>query len=192
MLQRLRRLFIYVIVTGVLFVAFVGLLVPIIFFQMFEGNKLLNGIFIAMPIVFSVAFVVFLAYYINQRSLINTLQLENQNILGKKSTFNNLYSFQKKSIIASKFRQKQAQHIVAFSFSNLVVAQNVNRNEEIFDLNNFIVSYFEKLPKELNMNPHDFIFGFTRGAFLIYTFKQNEQSLSHICDALSAAIYDYA
>ena len=192
MLQRLRRLFIYVIVTGVLFVAFVGLLVPIIFFQMFEGNKLLNGIFIAMPIVFSVAFVVFLAYYINQRSLINTLQLENQNILGKKSTFNNLYSFQKKCIVASKFRQKQAQHIVAFSFSNLVVAQNVNRNEEIFDLNNFIVSYFEKLPKELNMNPHDFIFGFTRGAFLIYTFKQNEQSLSHICDALSAAIYDYA
>ena len=162
MLQRLRRLFIYVIVTGVLFVAFVGLLVPIIFFQMFEGNKLLNGIFIAMPIVFSVAFVVFLAYYINQRSLINTLQLENQNILGKKSTFNNLYSFQKKCIIASKFRQKQAQHIVAFSFSNLVVAQNVNRNDEIFDLNNFIVSYFEKLPKELNMNPHDFIFGFTR------------------------------
>ena len=192
MSPRIKRLFIYVIVTGAIFTILLLFLVPVVFAQLFKGDKLLNGIFIALPIAFAILFVFILSYYINQQSMVNTIQLENQNVLGKKSTFNNLYSFQKKCYVAARFRSKQAQHIIAFSFSNLVVAQNVNRNEEIFALNSFIVDYLDKLPKELNMNLRDFIFGFSRGAFLIYTFKQNEQTISQFCDALSKAVYDYA
>ena len=192
MTKRNRRLLIHVLVIGFLATLLIIFLVPVNFGQLFKGNLVLNGIFIALPIVFSIAFVFFFTYFLNQASLTRTLQIENENVLGRKSTFNNLYSFQKKVEYAARFRKKQSQHIVAFSFTNIVVSQNVNRLDEIFGVNGFIVDYLEKLPKELKMSPRDFVFAFSRGAFLVYTFKLTEQSINLMCETLSKAIYEYA
>ena len=192
MTKRSKRLLVFVLIIGFIATMLVIFLVPVNFGQLFKGNVVLNGIFIGLPIVFSILFVFMFTYFLSQESMIRTIQIENQNVLGRKSTFNNLYAFQKKVYKAARLRKRQAQHIIAFSFSNIVVSQNVNRNEEIFGVNGFIVDYLETLPKELKMNPRDFIFAFSRGAFLIYTFKQNEQTLNLICETLTKAIYDYA
>ena len=193
MVKRSKRLLVHVIIIGFIFTMLLLFLVPVNFGQLFNGDQVLNIIFIILPIIFAIIFVFALTYYISQESMLRSLLLENQNVLGRKSTFNNLYAFQKKVYFARRFRNRQAQHIVAFSFSNLVVSQNVNRNEEIFGVNGFIVDYLEKeLTKELKINQRDFIFGFTRGAFLIYSFKQSEQMVNMICETLSKAIYEYA
>ena len=194
MTKRSKTLLTFVIIVGALFTLFLVFLVPVNYGNLFKGDSILNGLFIALPILFAVLFVILLTYFINQESLIRTIQLENQNVLGKKSEFNNLYAFQKEVFRAGRFRsKKQSKHIIAFSFSNIVISQNVNRNEEIFGVNGFIVDYLQNsLVKELKMNPRDFVFAFNRGAFLIYTFKQNEQTINLICDTLSKAIYEYA
>ena len=134
-----RKLQILVIVTGFLFTFFLVFLVPVNFGQLFKGNLLLNGIFIAIPIIFAILFIIALTYAVNRVSLIKTIELENENVLGRKSSFNNLYAFQKRAYALSKFRSRQSQHIIAFTFSNLAVSQNLNRNEEIFGINTFIL-----------------------------------------------------
>ena len=186
-----KGLAIFVFVLGFLFTFFLVFLIPVNFGQLFQGNHVVNGIFIAIPIIFAVLFVIFLTYYVNKVSLTRTIELENENTLGRKSEFNNLYVFQKKVYLMARFRKKQAQHVISFTFSNLAISQNVNRNEEVFDVNSFIVDYLPQLAKDVNANPRDFIFGYSSGTFLIYTFKQNEQSISHICEVLAKKIYDF-
>ena len=180
-----------VIIFGFLFTFFIVFLIPVNFGQLFKGNLLLNGVFIAIPIVLAVVFVVVLTYYVNRVSLLKTIELENENVLGRKSDFNNLYVFQKRVFILARFRKKQPQHVIAFTFSTLAVSQNVNRNEEVFEVNSFIVDYLPQLAKDLQMSPRDFVFGYSSGTFLIYTFKQNEQSISLICETIAKKIYDF-
>ena len=180
-----------VIIFGFLFTFFIVFLIPVNFGQLFKGNLLLNGVFIAIPIVLAVVFVIALTYYVNRVSLLKTIELENENVLGRKSEFNNLYVFQKKVFILARFRKKQPQHVIAFTFSTLAVSQNVNRNEEVFEVNSFIVDYLPQLAKDLQMSPRDFVFGYSSGTFLIYTFKQNEQSISLICETIAKKIYDF-
>ena len=134
-----------VIIFGFLFTFFIVFLIPVNFGQLFKGNLLLNGVFIAIPIVLAVVFVVVLTYYVNRVSLLKTIELENENVLGRKSDFNNLYVFQKRVFILARFRKKQPQHVIAFTFSTLAVSQNVNRNEEVFEVNSFIVDYLPQL-----------------------------------------------
>ena len=189
--MRNKRLAVFVFIAGFLFTFFLVFLVPVNFGQLFKGDLLLNGIFIAIPIVLAVTFVILLTYYVNRVSLLKTIELENENVLGRKSEFNNLYVFQKRVYLLSRFRKRQSQHVISFTFSNLAVSQNVNRNEEVFGVNDFIVDYLPQLAKELDMNPRDFIFGFSNGTFLVYTFKQNEQTISTICETLASKIYEY-
>ena len=180
-----------VIIFGFLFTFFLVFLIPVNFGQLFKGNLALNGLFIAIPIAFAIAFVISLTYFVNRISLIKTIELENENVLGKKSEFNNLYVFQKKVFVLARFRKKQPQHVIAFTFSTLAVSQNVNRNEEVFSVNSFIVDYLPQLAKDLQMKERDFIFGYSSGTFLIYTFKQNEQSINRICETIAKKIYDF-
>ena len=191
-MQKNKKLMVFVIILAFLFTFFLVFLIPVNFGQLFKGNLLLNGIFIAIPIILAITFVFFLTYYVNKTSLTNTIELENENVLGKKSDFNNLYVFQKRVMLFMKYRKKASQHVISFTFSNLAVSQNVNRNEEVFNVNSFIVDYLPQLPKDLNLNPRDFIFGYSHGTFLIYTFRQNEQSLNTICETIAKKIYDYA
>ena len=188
-----KKALILVIIIGFIFSMLLLFLVPVNFGQLFKDNLLVQSIFILLPIAFGILFVFSLVHFISQESLLKTIQNENQNNLGRKSTFNNLYAFQKKVERATRFRRKQSRHVIAFSLSNIVVSQNVNRNEEIFGVNGFIVDYLtDNLAKELNLNPRDIISAFNRGAFLIYAFRQNEQSINLICETLSKAIYEYA
>lgn len=187
-----KLLQIFVVITGVLFAFFLVFLIPVNYGRLFKGDVVLNGLFIAIPIVFAALFIILLTYTINRISLIKTIELENENVLGKKSSFNNLYAFQKRIFALSRFRRRQSQHIIAFTFSNLSVSQNLNRNQEIFGVNSFIVDCLENFAKDVGINEHDLIYAFSHGTFLVYTFKQTEQSLNMICETLSRKIYEYA
>ena len=181
-----------VITSGFFFTFFLIFLIPVNFGQLFQGNFLLNSIFIGIPIILSVVFVILLSYYVNRMSLMKTLRLENENIFGSQIDFNNSYAFQKRAFILGKRYKRQQQYLVAFSFSNLAVSQNVNRSEEVFAINSYIADLLPVLPKELEMNPRRFVFGYNNGTFLIFAYKQSEQSISQVCEVLAKHIYDYA
>ena len=187
-----KKLAILTIISAALFVFFLVFLVPVTIGHLFKENFWLNSLFILIPILLAALFIFLLTHYINLVSLNKTIQLENENQLGKKSSFYNLYYFQKVVYNHSKFHGKHKQHVIALTFSNLAVSQNVNRNQEIFGINGFIADYLGQLAKDLNLNPRDLVYGFDHGIFLIYTFKQNEQSLNMICETLSRKIYEYA
>ena len=174
------------------FVAVILLLVIFTVNNFFDGRALLEAILIGVLVIFAALLAISLFFYFNQYAVIKTLQVENAYVLGKKSDFNNLYAFQKRVIQISRFKKKATHHVVAFTFSNLIVAQNVNRNIEIFTLNSHIVETLETLYKKVNGRRHDFVFAFSRGVFYMYTFKQNEQSLKQIIDLISQDIYEFA
>ena len=174
------------------FVAVILLLVIFTVNNFFDGRALLEAILIGVLVIFAALLAISLFFYFNQYAVIKTLQVENAYVLGKKSDFNNLYAFQKRVIQLSRFKKKATHHVVAFTFSNLIVAQNVNRNIEIFTLNSHIVETLETLYKKVNGRRHDFVFAFSRGVFYMYTFKQNEQSLKQIIDLISQDIYEFA
>ena len=190
--MREKKLAIITIIVGVLLAVFMLFLVPVTFAQLFKGNRLLNSIFILIPILLAALFIFLLSYYINKASLRKTIELENENQLGRKCGLYNLYVLQKEAYRRARFRGKQKQHVIAFTFSNLAVSQNVNRNEEIFGINGFIYDCLTSFAKDNNMSPHDFVYAFDHGSFLVYTFKQNEGSLNAICEKLTQKIYEYA
>ena len=188
-----RRNTIFVIAATVIFVAIVALLIIFSVIGLFDKNTLLEALLVASLVLGSALLAIALFLFLNQYALIKTLQVENAYVLGKKSDFNNLYGFQRKINVVSRFRKKQSRHIIAFTVSNLIVAQNVNRNVEIFALNSHIVDFLEQsLYQKMNGKPRDFVSAFSRGAFLLYTFNQNEQSIKQILDLLSAEIYEFA
>ena len=187
-----KRNSIFVIIASVAFLANIILLIVLTATEFFVNKQFLEAVFVGLLVILAAILAVALLLFFNQYSLVKTLQVENAYVLGKKSDFNNLYVFQKKVIVASRFKGKQSKHVIAFTFSNLVVSQNFNRNIEIFSLNEHIINYLPNLYKQVNGRASDFVFAYSRGAFLIYTFRQNEVSLKKLVEILSAEIYDYA
>ena len=188
-----KRNTIFVIGASVIFVTIIILLVAFTLSGVFDNNALLEALLIAALVLAAALLAVTLFLFLNQYALIKTLQVENAYIFGKKSDFDNLYGFERKVALAIRFRKKQNRHIISFTVSNLVVAQNVNRNVEIFELNSHIADFLQDtLYKKFNAKEKDFLSAFSRGAFLLYTFNQNEQSIKEIIDTISQEIYEFA
>ena len=187
-----RLLATLIIIGAILFLAFI-FLGFVQLGRIFGDNLLLPNIFNGATFGLVVVFITLLYFYINSYSTIKTLQNDNEYNLGVRSAFNNLYTFQKRveTLMSINRRSKTGQHIIAFTFSSLAVAQNVNRNQEIYVLNRFIADFLEDAPKKFNAKKKDFAYAFSRGSFLIYTSKDNEQSIQANCELLSRAIYDF-
>lgn len=187
-----KRNSVFVIVSGTVFLA---LMVIIIVFDtngFFTSHQITESLFIVALVVIGAIFAVILSMYLTQLASLKSLQLENEYLLGKRSTFNNITMFQNKASIVSKSRKKQSRHVVAFSISNNVISQNINRNAEILKLNDHLVNFLPTLNKRLKLGEDDLIFAFSRGSFLIYAFKQNEVSLKNIINIITEEIYDFA
>ena len=182
----------FVILASVLFLAVIIVLIVFTATKFLEDKFFLHAILIGLLVIFAAMLAVSLFLFLNQYALLKTLQVENSYSLGQKSIFNNLYIFQKRVLAANSLKRRQKKHIIAFTISNLVVSQNFNRNMEIFSLNGHIVTYLNDLYKAVNCRQSDFIFGYNRGTFLIYAFRQNEVSLKKIVETISAEIYDFA
>ncbi len=185
---------IVVIATGVLFVILLTFLAIGQFSPLFNNLQLLGNIIISLAIIFAVLFAIALSLYINSQSLVKTLQSENEYGLGVKSTFYNLYAFQRQLKMIINLRQKgqHNEHIIAFTFSSSIVSQNVNRNHEIYTLNSHIAAYLDDLYLHANMKKRDLISAFSRGTFLIAVFRQNEQVIRELCELISKEIYAFA
>ena len=187
-----KRNTVFVILAGLLFLADIIVLIVFTAINFFDDNAFLEAALIGLLVVAAGLLATALFLFLNQFVLLKTLQIENAYVLGQKSIFNNIYMFQKRVLTASHFRKKQTRHIIAFTISNFVISQNINRNMEIFALNGHMVNYLNNLYKQLDARQSDFIFAYSRGTFLIYTFKQNEQSIKKIVEIISAEIYDFA
>ena len=181
-----------VISAAALFLADVIILIVFTIINFFDGRAFLEAALIGLLVLIAGFLAASLFLFFNQFALLKTLQVENAYVLGQKSDFNNIYIFQKRVITASNLRRRAKRHIIAFTISNLVVSQNFNRNLEIFSLNGHIVNYLKDLYKQVGARQGDFIFAYSRGAFLVYCFRQNEVSLKKIVEVISAEIYDFA
>ena len=187
-----KRILALVIAASAIFFADIILLIVFTAIKFFDDKAFLESFLIGLLVLSAALLAISLFVFFSQFVLIKTLQIENAYVIGRKSDFNNLYSFQKRILYISRFKGKQVRHVIAFTVSNLIVSQNVNRNNEILALNGHVIDYLNELPKKLNAKPTDFVFAYSRGAFLIYVFKQNELSLKHIAELLSAEIYEFA
>ena len=193
-MKRKSLSFVLTIIAGSIGMGFVVALIIMQLTGFLDEHDLMRAIFVGAVVVLVALFAIALFSYFSQRALVKSLQIENEYILGKKSVFNNLYAFQKIADAVSKFafKRKYSQHIVAFTISNLNIAQNVNRNIEIFALNSYLVDVLDNLYKELKANKRNYIFAFSRGSFLVYALRQTEQSLQQLTEYLSKEIYDFA
>ena len=178
--------------------ALFGLVLVFLAIYQFSGlivkYPVLSYIIIPLSIIFAILFAVTLAWFFSQRSLFKTLQMENEYYFGVRSAFNNLYVFQKRLEFLTDIHKKKnhSEHIIGFTFSSLIISQNINRNNEIYSMNHHIANFLEQLPSKINCKKRDFVFAFSRGAFLICIFRQNEQSIQKICELISKDIYEYA
>ena len=178
--------------------------VVITFMLVFLGFALIGGIFgddTVLPnilngvtfVLVAIFFIVF-SFFINTRFTLVSIENDNEYNLGERSTFNNLFAFQRNVQMRFSFNKrfsKNKQHIVAFTFSSSSVTQNVNRNKEIYSLNSHIANFLEEIPSKLGLKKNNFVFAFSRGSFLIYMVKQNEQVIQTICDMLIKDIYEF-
>ena len=188
-----RKYLILLITAGSLFLTTVIVLIVFGAVNLPEEYGFIEAIVIVLSLFLAALSAIALFNFLSHRVLMKSLEIENEAIIGKKSTFNNAFIFQKKAVTAFNRRSHQKQHLIAFTFSNLIVSQNVNRNVEIFHLNSHIVDYLEgEFIKAMNAHPSDFIFGYSRGNFLIYAFKQNEQTIQKMADLISEELYKYA
>ena len=189
-----RRSLVAVIIIGSLFILSLVFVAIGQFSGLFANESFLASLGISLAIVFAVAFTVILSWFINRISQLKTLEMENEYALGVRSAFNNLYVFQKRLEVLTTLhkKKKHTEHIIAFTFSSLIVSQNVNRNNEIYVLNNHIASFLDSLYEKVNSKKRDFVFAFSRGVFLICTFKQNEPSIQQMCEIISKEIYEFA
>ena len=187
-----KRNTVFVLLTSIGFAVVVALVVIFAATKFFDGRFFLEVIFIALLVILAVLFAISLLLFFNQYTIIKTLQIENAYVLGKRSDFNNIFAFQRKVLAVSKFKRKGNHYVVVFTFSNLVVTQNVNRNNEILTLNSHIVDVLTNLEVHFKARRNTFIPAFSRGSFLLYAFDQNEQSLKQIIDYINEDIYAFA
>ena len=182
------------IVIGVLLLVALIFLTIGQFSGLFVNVPLLEHISIAASLILAILFAIILARFVNQQSLFKTLQMENEYNFGVRTTFNNLFAFQKRVEFLTELhkRRRRTEHVIAFTFSSLVISQNTNRNNEIYSINHHIADFLEDLPNKLNCKKRDFVFAFSRGAFLICVFKQNEQTIQKMCELISEEIYAFA
>ena len=188
-----RKRLIAVIISGILLLltfTFVGF---IEFGHIFGDNALLSNLFIGLAFVLTALFALSLFFFVSNRSIVRTLRAENEYNLGVRNEFNNIYSFQRRLAAISRFRKakKKPHYIVAFTFSSLAVSQNVNRNKEIYEMNSHIAKFLEQLPTLIGSKKRDFIYGFSRGSFLIHCFEKNENAVQNMCEVLSREIYRF-
>ena len=188
-----KRLLAFLIIFGSLLVLDLIFLSIIEFAHIFGDNQLVDFIVTVFAFVFLVLFVTALYLFINNRSVIRTLQNDNEYNLGKRSAFYNAYAFQKRveNVLRLQKNSKIERHIVVFTFSSFAVAQNVNRNSEIYAINNYIASYLESLDEKLNMKKRNLVYAFSRGSFLLYIAGKSDQELQNICESLSKDIYNF-
>ena len=193
-MKTIKRGFVGLVITGVVFALALIFLAVGQFSGLFDKVVFLDHISISFALLTAVAFAISLAWYVNQKSLFKTLQMENEYSFGVRSAFNNLYVFQKRMEFLTDVhkKRKHSEHIIGFTFSSLIISQNINRNNEIYSMNHHIANFLEELPGKIGCKKRDFVFAFSRGAFLICLFRQNEQSIQKMCELISKEIYEFA
>ena len=188
-----QKRLIAVLVTGSLLFVILVFLACIEFGHIFGDNSLITYIFIAVAFVLVILFSTCIFLFVSNRSMIKVLQTENEYNLGVRSDFNNIYAFQKRLEIITRVRRfsKRPHYLIGFTFSSLSVCQNVNRNKEIYSMNNHIAEFLDKLPTILEAKKKDFTYAFTRGSFLIHCYEKNEQAIQDLCEILTKEIYAF-
>ena len=189
-----KRYLVPVIISGLIFVALLIFLAIGQFSGLFDKRFFLSNVIITLAILFAIIFAIVLSWYVNRISMIRTLETENEYNLGARTEFNNLFAFQKRLETLTTIYQKRkySEHVIAFTFSSMVVSQNVNRNNEIYLLNSHIAEFLEGLYQKVNSKKRYFAYGFSRGNFLIASFRQNEQQIEEMCEIISKEIYEFA
>ncbi|HHT66948.1 MAG TPA: EAL domain-containing protein [Erysipelotrichaceae bacterium] len=180
-----------IIIISILFVASLIFLLVGIGVNLFKDAPNLLIFFILLTSGFAALLALSIFKSANDSSSLKMLEVENEYNFGVKNSFNNLFLFKKRAERKQRIygKRNKNQHMMAFTFSNMSISKNINRNKEIFLLNDHIASFLHSLPSKINSSNRYFVFGFSRGVFLIYAYNQTDQTMQEICEIITREIY---
>ncbi len=189
-----RLFFIASLVTGIL-----ALLIMVTFTVLLIAKKLDGHNLGALALVLSsglltLLFSFFLLKFLERKTLLRSLRMENAYNLGTDSSFYNLYAFNNRIKFLHRLRRKKknrADYIIAFTAANQATMQNSRRNEEISSLNAKISEALSQIfmDNKGDFSRRDFVFCYNHGAFLIYCINKTEDDIQKVMDRVQDAIY---
>ena len=130
---------------------------------------------------------------IDASSRIKNLRLENTYTLGTASDFYNLEAFKNKVIKMRKSsrHKKMKQYLIVFTPTAITIATNRIKTKEMIELNNEIADFLNKLfeIEDNKFSRNDSVYGFNRGAFLIYLFSGDKEIIQDLVTTISNFIF---
>ena len=133
------------------------------------------------------------ATYINTRSIVHSLELENLYSFGAKAVYFNLYAFEQRANALRRANRiaGKSQHVIAFSASQYAAGRGYRRNDELMEINGKIAHgltlMFAKKGGQFDFRRH--LFCFDRGTFLIYVSDRDDSQLEELMNAIRDMIY---
>lgn len=185
--------FILSIITAVLYTAVLVVAIVHIANGVFDGKPGLMIGTILIIAFFAGLFMRFFSRFLNQRTIVSSLQLENMYSLGQRSAFYNLYAFEQHANILRKSMRfiDKPQYIVAFSASSFASSRTGGTADELSDLNSRIAyslsALFAKRGGEFDRRHH--VFCFDRGNFVIHAFNRNREQIENLVVTIRDRIY---
>ncbi len=188
------RYLIHTIVCTILLIASFTMSFIISYTDLLNVHPFVGMAFLVLVVAFSIGLVFSVKGYIDYKNFEDQLKLENQYLLGKKSSFYNNEAFQKRVLKYSrrKSNRRYLQYMLAFTASTIKVTSNSFHNEMITTLNRNIAEYLTTFFMKSRKGRNDYrrhVFGFNRGVFLIYLFVKEEKNILDLVDIISSNLY---
>ena len=187
--------FVATLLIGFLFVSSFAILLVLMIMGVAAKYTFESIILLSTIPVFSIAFVYFFTKYISLITAMRSLKSDNLYNLGEATTFFGVPAFIARVATLTRIRRnkKKKQYIIALTAANLATVQNPNRDDSIILLNAKIADYFDEYSlTKSKRRRRDFVVCFSRGAFLIYLFTNDEHDIRVIVDDVSAQIFKIA
>ncbi len=189
-----RILFILTTVFGALYGAIIITSAILFGIGVLDGQPFWSIFVLVMLTIAAGLFMRFITRYLSQRTLYDSLRLENLYTLGQRSSFYNLYAFQTRVAAKRLGIQyiKQPQHIIAFTSAVHGSSAAYGRSSEQNDLNSRTATELNRIfsSKKIKMSRRNNVFCFDRGVFLIYNFGMNNQEIKDLIVTIRDAIYE--
>ena len=187
------RHLIFSLAFGVLYVVLLILAVAAAVSNGFGTGSFLPVFFLLLTPVMAGSFSYWIAMYINQRSIVHSLELENLYAFGTKASYFNLFAFeQKANVFRRNPRFSSKPHaIIAFSASESAAGRGYRRNDELIEINGKIAFELTKLfaKKGGKYDHRRHFFCFDRGTFLLYCVDRTDDQIEELMNDIRAMVY---
>ena len=187
------RYLVFSLVFGVLYVVILLLTVFATANEGFGTGLFLPIFFLLLTPVMAGTFSYWIAMFINTRSIVHSLELENLFAFGTKANYFNLFAFEQR---ANAYRRNplyanKPHSVIAFSASEAAAGRGYRRNDELVEINGKIAFELTKLfAKRGGKYDHKrHFFCFDRGTFLLYVIDRTDDQIEELMNDIRGMVY---